>query len=68
MKDYSKALTVIALGLLFVVSLWIRPFEFLHGVHFSPGIWIAIGVAFYFGVLRRGCCGRSRGCRSEAAA
>ena len=68
MKDYSKTLTVIALGLLFVASLWIRPFEVLHGAHLSPGIWVAIGIAFYFGVLRRGRCGASRRCRSEASA
>lgn len=66
MKDYSRVLTIAGLLVLFLVTLQIQPLSIFRNVDLSPGIWIAFGVAVYFGVLRKGGCCWSRRCSTES--
>ncbi len=61
MTDISRVLTVVALVLLFIVTMQMNPGGIFGGVHLPTGVWIGLGVAFYFGVLKRGsgCCFRT---------
>ncbi len=59
MKDYSRPPTVLALALLFVATLWIRPFEHIGG-HLQPILWIGLAVLVWTKMANGGCGSRSR--------
>lgn len=63
MKDSSRIRTWIGLAIIGVVTFFALSDFALLNFRPSTGVWIGLGVAFYFGVIRggfgKGCCGRS---------
>jgi hypothetical protein len=70
MKDASQVRTWIGLAVIFLVIALALPMGPLFNFEVSTGVWIGLGVVFYFGVLRGGfgCCRRKTGdCAPDTA-
>jgi hypothetical protein len=69
MKDSSRIRTWIGLAVIFTAIVLAFPFGSMFNFEASPGVWIGLGVAFYFGVVRGGlgCCRKTGDCATDVA-